>query len=156
MITIKEGNLFDATEGVICHQVNCMGVMGAGIAAQFKERFPENYAYYKEICHRTTNPMGLLGKLVIMGDGFNGLYSCSMFAQYKYGHDKSFIYTDYDAFKQCCYGIRNFIKYDSTLTVHMPYGIGCGLANGDWHIIYKIIEEVFEDFNVIIWKLKEN
>lgn len=30
---------------------------------------------------------------------------------------------------------------------------GCGIANGDWKIVYKIIEEVFRDYDVTLYKL---
>ena len=31
---------------------------------------------------------------------------------------------------------------------------GCGIANGDWKIVYKIIEEVFSDSEVVLYELK--
>lgn len=34
----KDGNLLDAKTDVIAHQVNCQGVMGAGIALQIKNK----------------------------------------------------------------------------------------------------------------------
>ena len=38
--------------------------------------------------------------------------------------------------------------------VSLPYGIGCGIAGGDWNVIQKIIKEVFAN-NKIIKKRKE-
>lgn len=35
---------------VVCHQVNCMGVMGAGLAKQVRNRYPGVYRAYKELC----------------------------------------------------------------------------------------------------------
>ena len=32
MIKIVDGSLLDATEDILCHQVNCQGNMGAGVA----------------------------------------------------------------------------------------------------------------------------
>lgn len=43
---------------------------------------------------------------------------------------------------------------NNNLTIAMPYGIGCGIANGDWNIVCKIIEEIFSDYNVTLYKLK--
>ena len=41
-----------------------------------------------------------------------------------------------------------------TLTIGFPYKIGCGLAGGDWNIVYNIIEEEFSgNYNVKIYKL---
>ncbi len=41
------------------------------------------------------------------------------------------------------------------LTIAMPYRIGCGIANGDWNIVYKIIEQVFNDYSVTLYRLEE-
>ncbi len=34
MVKIVKGNILNATEDIICQQVNCMGIMGAGLAKQ--------------------------------------------------------------------------------------------------------------------------
>lgn len=46
----KSGNLFDSTQTCLGHGVNTRGVMGAGIAKEFKKRFPENYRAYHHQC----------------------------------------------------------------------------------------------------------
>ena len=39
----------------------------------------------------------------------------------------------------------------------IPYKIGCGLANGDWNIVSKIIEETFkEDVKLTVYRLEKN
>lgn len=38
-----KGNIFDTKADVICNAVNCIGVMGAGIAKAFADKFPEMY-----------------------------------------------------------------------------------------------------------------
>lgn len=47
---IINGNIFDSTADVLVNPVNCVGVMGAGLAKRFKSRFPENYQSYKVVC----------------------------------------------------------------------------------------------------------
>ncbi len=47
MITYTTGNLLSANAEALVNTVNTVGVMGKGIALQFKERFPENYKLYK-------------------------------------------------------------------------------------------------------------
>lgn len=37
---------------------------------------------------------------------------------------------------------------NNNLSMAIPYGIGCGIANGDWNKVYKIIEEVFSDYDI--------
>lgn len=47
---ILQGNIFDSSMATLVNTVNCVGVMGAGIALEFKLREPEMFAEYKEIC----------------------------------------------------------------------------------------------------------
>jgi O-acetyl-ADP-ribose deacetylase (regulator of RNase III) len=47
MIEFVQGNLFDADVEAIINAVNCVGVMGKGIALEFKKRFPDNFIVYK-------------------------------------------------------------------------------------------------------------
>lgn len=42
---------------------------------------------------------------------------------------------------------------NNSLSIAIPYGIGCGIANGDWNEVYKIIEKIFEDYNVTLYKI---
>jgi len=42
VIEIKEGNLLEANAEALVNTVNCVGIMGKGIALQFKQAYPEN------------------------------------------------------------------------------------------------------------------
>ena len=44
MITYIEGDLFNSPAQVLVNTVNTVGVMGKGIALEFKKRYPEIYA----------------------------------------------------------------------------------------------------------------
>lgn len=44
------GNIFDSTANTIVNTVNCVGVMGKGIAEEFKKRYPEMYREYVRLC----------------------------------------------------------------------------------------------------------
>ena len=52
MIERKTGDIFVEDVEAIVNSVNCVGVMGRGIALQFKNRFPENFKAYSEACKR--------------------------------------------------------------------------------------------------------
>jgi O-acetyl-ADP-ribose deacetylase (regulator of RNase III)/uncharacterized protein YwgA len=52
MITRGTGNLLLAEVDALVNTVNTVGVMGKGIALQFKRAFPTNYADYKNACER--------------------------------------------------------------------------------------------------------
>ena len=52
MIEYKTGDIFDEDVEALVNTVNCVGVMGRGIALQFKNRFPDNFRAYAEACKR--------------------------------------------------------------------------------------------------------
>lgn len=49
VIQVK-GNLFDSKAEVLVNAVNCLGVSGAGIALQFKKKFPKYEKSYRCLC----------------------------------------------------------------------------------------------------------
>jgi len=52
MIEYKTGNILTEDAEAIINTVNCVGVMGRGIALQFKKAFPENFKAYAAACKR--------------------------------------------------------------------------------------------------------
>lgn len=50
MINYKIGDLFNDNAEAIVNTVNCVGVMGRGIALQFKKHYPENFKEYETKC----------------------------------------------------------------------------------------------------------
>jgi O-acetyl-ADP-ribose deacetylase (regulator of RNase III) len=50
MITSLRGNLIEADAEALVNSVNTVGVMGKGIALQFRQAFPENYRQYASAC----------------------------------------------------------------------------------------------------------
>ncbi len=60
MIHFIVGNIFDSTAMALVNTVNLMGVMGKGVALQFKENFPDNYKAYKAACKDKSISIGKL------------------------------------------------------------------------------------------------
>ena len=52
MISYKTGNILSENTEAIVNTVNCVGIMGRGIALQFKNSFPENFKSYVAACKR--------------------------------------------------------------------------------------------------------
>ncbi len=50
MIRYTTGNILEAQAEALVNTVNCVGIMGRGIALQFKELFPENFKAYAAAC----------------------------------------------------------------------------------------------------------
>ena len=58
MIHYVKGNLLESEAEALVNTVNTVGVMGKGIALQFKEAFPENFRIYKKTCQKKELQIG--------------------------------------------------------------------------------------------------
>ncbi|MCO5173182.1 MAG: macro domain-containing protein [Trueperaceae bacterium] len=52
MIELTSGDILRSEADALVNTVNCVGVMGRGVALQFKNAFPENFKTYKDACKR--------------------------------------------------------------------------------------------------------
>ena len=149
MIKIIEGNILDATENIICHQTNCLGIMGGGLAFQIRLAYPRVYHIYKEFCR-------ILGKRALgtyqLIEVDSNKYIANIFGQYAlYGQREGG--TNYEALKISLEELLKEAK-DRKLSIAIPYEIGCGLGGGDWKIVYPMIEEIFAEYGVTIYKFE--
>ena len=154
----EKGDLVKGDYPIFCHQVNCKGVMGAGIAKQIKIAYPEVFQKYLDHCHWQRYPLGT----ILPVETKDGRLCLNMFAQDGFGSGQ--VYTNYDAFKYCLNDISEYLKLhkDKVLQLYgnkicFPYNIGCGNAGGDWRIVLKLIKEfeqqVCNPYNVKIIQL---
>ncbi len=60
MIEYKIGDILTENVEALVNTVNCVGIMGRGVALQFKKAFPENFAAYAEACKRADVQPGQL------------------------------------------------------------------------------------------------
>jgi O-acetyl-ADP-ribose deacetylase (regulator of RNase III) len=60
MITYVEGDLFQSPAKVLVNTVNTVGVMGKGIALQFKQIYPEMFKKYQKLCEKNQLQVGQL------------------------------------------------------------------------------------------------
>lgn len=141
MIKHIKCDIFESGADIICHQVNCQGVMGSGIAKQVRQRYPWVYGEYREFCSRYS-PDELLGLSLITYIDENKMVA-NIFGQKFYGYDGK-CYTDYEAIRTALFDIVEF--YPSRI-VAIPYLMGCARGGGDWNIVSNIINEVFSDYD---------
>ena len=132
---------------VICHQVNCMGVMGAGIASQIKNKYPEVYISYQTMCKDFDEREELMGQIQMVKID-NGKKVCNFFSQYGYGRDGK-RYTSYDAFWNCLHLLKQEIPVGSS--IGLPLYMGCGYGGADWTVIEAMIRAVLDkDYYIYI------
>ena len=142
MITSIQGDLLDVEQGIIAHQVNCQGVMGAGLAKALRNVYPDIYVSYKKHCgagHGTA----LMGKVQIVEVG-EKLYVANLFSQEGYGKG---VQTDYEKLEMALGKLEMYARR-ADAKVYLPYLLGCGLAGGDWNVVADIIHRVFDTSSV--------
>lgn len=120
MLKYAKGDLLNTDAQLICHQVNCKGVMGSGLAKQVRSRFRPVYEIYRGFCH-DTEPDVLLGTfLAVTTDGrivrHNDLEQIraktiiNIFGQNGYGRGGCYAYLfDGGRWHRARSGVRNWI-----------------------------------------------
>lgn len=139
--------------GILCHQTNYFGVMGAGIAAAIKAKLlnRENYMSYVNVCKKWgRNNLGSVQFL----DTPDGTVVANCFSQddkiNTYPNGRISPITDYTAIRSCM-GIVKIEAIRLNKPVYLPYKYGCGIAGGDWNKVSEIINDVFEDSTVDVY-----
>jgi O-acetyl-ADP-ribose deacetylase (regulator of RNase III) len=155
-IIYRKGDVLKAFEAgevdVVIHQTNCQGVMGAGIARQIREYFPEAYEAYKD----AERHMGLR-----LGETSHACFDRDINGWIKWGTiinlngqdqyiDRLKCNTNYAALGTGLMSCLDLIE-DSDV-IAMPK-IGAGLGGGDWNVIEAIINSVFTDRDVYVYTL---
>ncbi len=60
MITYVKGDIFNSPAKIIVNTVNTVGIMGKGIALEFKNRYPDMFRRYQELCESNQLDVGRL------------------------------------------------------------------------------------------------
>lgn len=145
MIREIKGDLLESKCDIIAHQVNCKGVMGAGVARQIRDKILSECQYqtYQKICRRKEADF-LLGKNLYFKVGEQ--YICNMFAE-NIPTGKG-LDTNYEALDNCFKKLKRE-ACKKNMTIAIPGYIGCGLAGGDWKTVYAaIILPLFKNSSV--------
>ena len=142
-ITIIKGSVLTVDQGIICHQANCMGKMGAGIALQIRQKWP---IVYEDYMNAYNSRHLVLGAVIFSTIVVNQLYVASICGQNYYGRGKR--YTEYPAVRVGLDTVSIFAK-GMSLPVFIPQGMGCSLAGGDWNIVFGIVEETLPNATIM-------
>ena len=130
MIIYKTGNILDSDAEALVNPVNCVGVMGKGLALQFKNKFPENYIAYRDHCK-----VGYVnvGKMFITTYYTNPKFIVN-FPTKKHWKDPS----KYDYIESGLEDLVDFINSSDVKSIAIP-ALGSGLGGLDWNIVKSMI-----------------
>jgi O-acetyl-ADP-ribose deacetylase (regulator of RNase III) len=132
-ITYCRADLFTTKVGAIMHGCNAQGVMGSGVAAVIRQKYPEAYEAYV----RKHQEVGLIcGRNQYVRT--NGKIIINAITQPNYGRG-GFMYASYDAIDRCMESLELGSERRGIKEVAMPR-IGAGLGGADWNVVAAIIE----------------
>lgn len=130
MITYVKGNLFSSPAHVLVNTVNTVGVMGKGIAKEFKAIYPEMFREYQALCESgELRP----GRLMLYRTPHKWVLN---FPTKRHWRQKSKI-EDIEA------GLKTFADQYATFGVHsfaFPQ-LGCGNGELDWEVAVRPLME---------------
>jgi O-acetyl-ADP-ribose deacetylase (regulator of RNase III) len=140
MLKFIQGNIFEAPADIRVNTVNCVGVMGAGIALAFKTRFPEMSKEYKRACDAgEVKPGKLHVWKSVAGD-------CVVnFPTKRHWRDKS----RYEDIEAGLIALRDYLKDKGRVRVTLP-ALGCGHGGLDWSKVSLMIHEQLKDLEAEI------
>lgn len=138
MINFTETTVFNTPAQTVVNTVNCVGVMGAGIALEFRLRYPEMFQDYALRCQK--------GAVKI---GRPYLYrNCECpwimnFPTKKHWKNPSRIDWIEDGLK---YFVANYKKANLSSIAFSQ--LGCGKGNLDWHEVKPVMEKYLADIEI--------
>lgn len=136
MIHLTQGNLLDADVEALVNAVNCVGVMGKGIALQFKQQFPANFVAYKRACLKHQVQIGQM--FVVPTEQLGNPQFIINFPTKLHWRDKSRI-------EDIVVGLQSLRGEVETLNIKsiaIP-ALGCGNGGLEWSEVKPLIEETF-------------
>lgn len=148
MLTFKEGEILNSEADALVNTVNTEGVMGKGIALEFKESFPENFKLYKEACEKGEVRIGKM--FVTKPQQITNPKYIINFPTKKHWRYPSKIEYIQKGLKD----LKNVISKYHIESIAIP-PLGCGSGKLNWHEVKPLITRTVEqipDLEAIVFE----
>lgn len=143
MITYKTGNLLAAQVEALVNTVNTVGVMGKGIALQFREQFPENYKQYRAA---VKNGELRIGRMFVTEmqrvDQLRYIINFPTKQHWKASSQMAYI-------REGLQDLRRVLAEKNIRSVAIP-PLGCGNGGLNWNEVRPLIEAALADLDMEI------
>ena len=150
MIHYITGNIFDSKAQALVNTVNTVGVMGKGIALQFKKQFPNNYKVYKEACKNKEFSIGqlLVTKEESLLEGSKTIINFPTKTHWRYPSEYEYISKGLESLKQV-------IKERHITSIAIP-PLGAGNGGLDWNRVKPMIIEALRPLDCEVFLFQPN
>lgn len=137
MIILKQGNLLTDEVEALVNTVNCVGVMGKGIALQFKQAYPEMFTEYQKACRKEEVQPGKM-HVVETKSLFNPKFIIN-FPTKRHWKNRSRM----EDIESGLVDLINVVKRLEIKSIAVP-PLGCGNGGLKWSDVRPKIESAFE------------
>jgi O-acetyl-ADP-ribose deacetylase (regulator of RNase III) len=127
---MTSGNIFSTMATSLVNPVNCVGVMGAGLAKEFRRKYPAYYSWYKSACEKKEFQLGRVLDYRLKADHY--IFSFPTKYHWK---DKSLL----DSIETGLVSLAQLIFEKKIRSVAIP-ALGCGLGELPWEPVKEAIE----------------
>jgi O-acetyl-ADP-ribose deacetylase (regulator of RNase III) len=134
---ITSGDLLKAEADAIVNTVNCVGVMGKGIALQFKKKWPENFRAYEKACKAGKVRLGTMFVHDLGGLASKPHFIIN-FPTKDHWRGKSELSFIEEGLKDLVRVVREY----GIRSIAIP-PLGCGNGGLDWNVVRPLIEQAF-------------
>lgn len=142
MFREAEGNLLDAPVDAVVNTVNTVGVMGKGIALQFKQAYPDNFRAYEAACRRGEVK---LGRMFVVETGLLGQPRFIInFPTKEHWRAKSKL----SDIRTGLTDLRRVISDLKIVSIAVP-PLGCGNGGLNWRDVRPLITEALGDLRSV-------
>ncbi len=147
MIYFEKGNLLKADVEALVNTVNTVGVMGKGIALQFKETFPDNYKLYQAAVKRGEVRVGTM--FIVPLQRMDGLKYIINFPTKEHWRSPSRLSYIEDGLKD----LRQVILDKKIQSIALP-PLGCGNGGLNWEDVKPMIQAALGDLplSVVVYE----
>ncbi|MCL1077043.1 Appr-1-p processing protein [Parashewanella spongiae] len=146
MITQLTGNILHDQADAIINTVNTVGVMGKGLALQFKKAFPHNFTVYKKACDDDSLVTGKV--LSVELNSMSSPFYIINFPTKAHWKAKSKI----EYIEQGLVDLKKEVNRLGLKSVAIP-ALGSGLGGLNWQEVYSLIERSLSDMPEVDWRV---
>ena len=146
MLEYCKGNLLEAKVEALVNPVNCVGVMGKGLALAFKQAYPDNFYYYKMACSLGEVKVGQM--FITANNSFLYPFYIINFPTKEHWKDPSKI----EYVKDGLVALTKDIHRLQIKSIAIP-ALGCGLGGLEWKEVESLIISAFNPLPKVNVKL---
>ena len=133
MLKYVKGDFFDYEADIRINTVNCVGVMGAGVALLFKNKYPEMFKDYSNACLKGEVKVGE-PHVWVEDDMFSKLTIINLPTKIHWRNPSKYEYIE-----KGLEWLKNYLLDKENSTITVP-ALGCGHGGLDWAIIKDMID----------------